>query len=229
MKVTKTFSWTFFMRCFQFFGTFLGSLLSRGAVMIAGLSLASTALAAPITYVLSGTANGSLYSTPVTATSLVQPFTSAAVTVTAISDTSSVQTLPSLPTDSVLRAFNQSLTINVSGLGAFNLLLPTFSTTEFVGVGSLRDILIRMPNNSLFGASIAPSSYNLQGSLAPLSAAMFNSLTVVGTDRGNLHLTFLSEGSFSATMSAVPLPSTVSMMLLAMFVMVGFIRKTPTC
>jgi hypothetical protein len=201
------------------------SVLKRAGLIFSGLLLAGAAQATPITYIFSGTATGSLYDTPVTATSLVQPFTAAAVTISAVSDTSSVQTMPSLPTDNVFRAFNQSLTIDVAGFGTFIALLPTTSTTEFVGVGTSRDIVIRTPNNSLYGASIAPASYNLQGPLAPLSATMFGGLTVVGTNRGNLHLTFASAGTFRATTSAVPAPATLNLFLLPLVALAAVARK----
>jgi hypothetical protein len=201
------------------------SAFKRAGVFVLGLLLAGVVQATPITYIFSGTATGSLYDTPVTASSLVQPFTAAVVTITAVSDTSSVQTMPSLPTDTVFRAFNQSLTINVAGFGTFIVLLPTTSTTEFIGVGGLRNIVMQTPGNSLFSASIAPVSYNLQGQLAPVGASMSNALTVVGTNRGNLHLTFAPAGTFSATMGAVPVPATLSLLLLPLVAMMTVARK----
>jgi hypothetical protein len=192
------------------------SLLKLAFIVSAAATMVGAASATPIVYTFTGIASGSLYSTPVSATSLVQPINSAIVKVTAVSDTNSVQQMPSAPSDVVYQAFNQSLTIEVAGFGNFNVLTPS-STTEFVGVGPLRDILIRTPNGVVVGASLLPATYNLRTDLPPASAAFFSNLTIIATDRGNLHLQFASAGKFSATTISIPLPGTLGLVLFSMF------------
>jgi hypothetical protein len=194
-------------------------LIASGAMAAVG-----AASATPIVYTFTGVASGNLYSTPVTATSLVQPINSAIVKVTAVADTNSVQQMPSAPSDVVYQAFNQSLTIEVAGFGNFNVLTPS-STTEFIGVGPLQDILIRTPNGVVAGASLLPATYNLRTDLPPASAAFFSNLTIIGTDRGNLHLQFASAGKFSATTSSIPLPGTLGLVLCSMFLLFALARN----
>jgi hypothetical protein len=194
-------------------------LIAFGAIAIVG-----AASATPIVYTFTGIASGNLYSTPVSATSLVQPITSAIVKVTAVSDTNSVQQMPSAPSDVVYQANNQSVTIEVAGFGIFNVLTPS-STTEFIGVGALRDILIRTPNGVVVGASLLPVTYNLRTDLPPASAAFFSFLTITGTDRGNLHLQFASTGKFSATTNSIPLPRTLDLVLFSIFLLFALVRS----
>jgi hypothetical protein len=166
------------------------------AACLAVLAGVGEAQADPITYTVSGTASGSLGA---------NPFTNAAVTVTAAADASAIVNhgagffdVPSL-----------AATVSVSGLGTATFTVPTrtFTNQPIGGAGIGTSTGINPPDILDTLGNPALTTYDLSTSIGPLTGTPgFNSGTHFATTSGDLVLNSVS-GNTTFTAVAAPEPS----------------------
>jgi len=163
---------------------------------ILGIVLGSVCWATPIQYRFAGTASGALG---------VSGFSDVAITILVLGDTANVTSGPFL---------NPSLgtLVEVPGLRSATLsdVTQMFSNASsgFLGIG---DVTL---NLGLFHIS-TPDSYDLAGNFGPVldSSVGVSTFQNIGTDQGPLSINSLSNVTFTATLTGVPEPCTLSSML----------------
>jgi hypothetical protein len=200
-------------------------LFRRLHLVCAGLLLAGSAQAAPITYIFSGVTDGVLDGRFAAVSSGLQFFNPSQFKITANADTTSVTAHPLVPPSNVAYAVaNQSVTIDVAGLGLFNLIDPgytqLFTSNQVVLIGQLTQAPY------FVGQTFAATSYDLRNSLAE-STLNVTDRSVFYTDRGVLVLRDkfdVFDGKFSANFAAVPTPGTLCLLTSAIFV-TGLVRR----
>jgi hypothetical protein len=197
----------------MFFSSVFSSLLSRFSIASASLLTAGIVHAAPITYLFSGTTDGTLQDFSSGGAAPVQFFNPTGFKITAIADTANVTQHPLLPSPIVAYAVaNQSVIIDVTGLGLFTLTNPGFTQL----FGSSQSVLIGQLTATYFGGqTFAANGYDLRSSV---TTSIFNMTdrNVFYTDRGVLVLAnrrSVSDGKFSASVGTVPLPGTVALLV----------------
>jgi hypothetical protein len=188
---------------------------------VIGLLLACVTQASPITYTISGVTDGTLQVPVFGSTSPVLFFNPSAFKITAVADTANVTPHPLLPSSIVAFAVaNQKVTIEVSGLGLFNLIDPgytqLFRSNQVIVIGQLTQ------SPYIVGQTFAAITYDLSGPLAE-TALNIPDKSIFYTDRGVLVLKdkfFVSDGKISAAIGAVPVPATIGLLMLPLL-MIG--------
>ena len=164
-----------------------------GAVGVVFLWLAvPTAIGAPITYVFSGPATGTLGATA---------FTDAQVTMTATADTATITTLATQPSDLCINL--SSVTININGIGTTTVAgSSAFAESQAGGAWALvTGTCAAVTGEWFYQTSSLAATYGLITSIGPttLSASEVQVATASGT------LTFTVEPTtFQATLGSSP-------------------------
>jgi hypothetical protein len=198
----------------MFFSSVFSSLLSRFSIASASLLTAGTVHAAPITYLFSGTTDGTLQDFSSGGAAPVLFFNPTSFQITAIADTANVTQHPLLPSPIVAYAVaNQSVIIDVTGLGLFTLTNPGFTqlfgSSQSVFIGQL------LAAPYFGGQTFAANGYDLRSSVTTSTFNMTDR-NIFYTDRGVLVLAnrrSVSDGKFSASVGTVPLPGTVALLV----------------
>jgi hypothetical protein len=204
------------------------------SAIIVLLACAAPAKADPITYKLTGTGSGTIGGLP---------FTDALVTVTLTGNTSNVTSVALFPGPNWLVNVGTT-TINIPGIGLANVTdatamyssvvpfagAPTFGlpVLPYVLLGQLDHPPATNSQTSIAGmGSDALLGYNLQTSIGPITSSLGGLATppslIVHTNLGNLvfDVNPLSGGTFTATTTPVPEPSTLSLLAVGVVALVG--------
>ncbi len=178
------------MRLFQLLGC-----------LVVGLAACTSAQAAPITYIYSGTGTGTLDGAT---------FTNAAFTITGAADTVNIAPWP-ISTNPPLRNPHLSTQIEIDGLGIFSITTPVHSWVSagangFGGLGEdLADNWLTLQEPVLVG-------YGLDGAIGPVvetTPTLFSG-QFIGVATSGGELAFTSVGTVSFTAVPVPEPASVA-------------------
>jgi PEP-CTERM motif len=169
------------------------SRIAFAAVVLALAFCVGSAGAGTITYTETAVGSGSLGGVN---------FTDAAITLVAVADTANVT-----GSSGDYSVNNTSMTVDVAGVGSGTFTIPTVSYF-YSGYGSYFD---DNGEDNILGVNPPGLSYDLQTSLATVSGTTsINYYVTFATSAGTFHLTSTeSNGTYQATLAAVPEPSSL--------------------
>ncbi len=193
---------------------------SRSLAVGTALCAALAAQAVPITYTFSGTAAGTLGSTS---------FSANALQVTISTDTSNIDgTRFGANIPATANLVSGSISITGVGSGSFTQALYVFNnqSTQTLGFGNLASNDLVNMNNSSAGLASYGLITNL--SFADTPPAFVSQFQNIATSFGTLSLSRLDNGTFNATVTAVPEPGSYALMGAGLACIVALARRRPS-